>query len=119
MSESQLAESARIEQHAILGKLEDADEVTLFFEGAPLKARAGEPIMSALIAAGVRVFRYTKKGSPRRIFCGIGRCTDCVMMVDGIPGVRTCVTEVRDGMRVERQHGVGNWKAETEIADGH
>jgi predicted molibdopterin-dependent oxidoreductase YjgC len=119
MTDSRLAESARIEHHAILGDLEAADEVTLFFEGEPLKARAGEPIMSALIAAGVKVFRYTKKGSPRRIFCGIGRCTDCVMMVDGIPGVRTCVTEVRNGMKVERQHGVGSWKTETETGDGH
>ena len=119
MTDNQLAGSGRIENHAILGDLEAADEVTISFEGAQLKARAGEPIMSALIAAGVKVFRYTKKGSPRRIFCGIGRCTDCVMMVDGIPGVRTCVTEVRDGMKVERQHGVGSWKTETEKGDGH
>jgi aerobic-type carbon monoxide dehydrogenase small subunit (CoxS/CutS family) len=57
----------------------------------------------------VGVLRYTKKGSPRQMFCGIGRCTDCVMTVDGIPGVRTCVTEVREGMRVERQRGSGSW----------
>lgn len=114
MTDSQLAEGARIERHAILGDLEAVGEVTVFFEGKALKARAGEPIMSALIAAGVNVFRYTKKGSPRRMFCGIGRCTDCVMMVDGVPGVRTCVTEVAEGMSIERQRGVGSWKAETE-----
>ena len=119
MTESQLAGSARIEHHAILGDLEVADEVTIYFEGAALKARAGEPIMSALIAAGVKVFRYTKKNSPRRYFCGIGRCTDCVMMVDGVPGVRTCVTDVRDGMKVERQHGVGSWKTRTETGNGN
>jgi len=119
MTDIQRADSARIEHHAILGDLEAADEVTIFFEGTALKAREGEPIMSALIAAGVNVFRYTKKGSPRRYFCGIGRCTDCVMMVDGVPGVRTCVTEVRDGMKVERQHGVGSWKTGTETGDGN
>lgn len=112
-------ESSRIEHHAILGELEVMEEVTIFFEERPLKARPGEPIMSALIAAGVNVFRYTKKGSPRRMFCGIGRCTDCIMMVDGVPGVRTCVTEVREGMKVERQHGVGSWKTKTETGDGH
>jgi predicted molibdopterin-dependent oxidoreductase YjgC len=54
------------------------------------------------------------------MFCGIGRCTDCVMTVDGVPGVRTCVTEVREGMRVERQRGVGNWSVagETGVNDG-
>ena len=118
MTESGAPGGARIEHHAILGDLKAAGLVRIFFEGRPLEAREGEPIMSALIAAGVKVFRYTKKGSPRRIFCGIGRCTDCVMMVDGIPGVRTCVTEVREGMKVERQRGVGSWKTGTEAGDG-
>jgi predicted molibdopterin-dependent oxidoreductase YjgC len=99
----------RIVHHSILGDLAPGDEVTIFFNGKAIKARKGEPIMASLVAAGVAVFRYTKKGSPRRMFCGIGRCTDCVMTVDGVPGVRTCVTEVRDGMKIERQKGVGQW----------
>ncbi len=99
----------RIVRHSILGDLEPAEEVTIFFDGRSIRARKGEPIMSALVAAGVDIFRYTKKGSPRRMFCGIGRCTDCVMIVDGVPGVRTCVTDVREGMRIERQKGVGRW----------
>ena len=102
--------SVRIEKHPILGDLPSTEEVTIYFEGKALKARAGEPIMSALVAAGVGVFRYTKKGLPRRMFCGIGRCTDCIMNVDGVPGVRTCVTEVREGMKVERQIGNGSWQ---------
>ncbi|MFA6504990.1 MAG: (2Fe-2S)-binding protein [Treponemataceae bacterium] len=120
MTRSSVHEHSRIERHAVLGDLPKAEEVTIYFEGKAVTAREGEPIMSALIAAGVGVFRYTKKGSPRRMFCGIGRCTDCVMTVDGVPGVRTCVTEVRDGMAVERQHGVGAWKTEnmTEQGDG-
>ena len=118
MTENTARENMRIQHHAILGELEATDEILIYFEGNPIKARPGEPIMSALIAAGVSVFRYTKKGSPRRMFCGIGRCTDCIMIVDGIPGVRTCVTEVRNGMKVERQHGVGNWKIDTESGDG-
>jgi predicted molibdopterin-dependent oxidoreductase YjgC len=95
----------------------DIGEVIMYFEGNPIRARAGEPIMAALIAAGVVVFRYTKKGSPRRMFCGIGRCTDCVMTVDGVPGVRTCVTSVAEGMRIERQHGVGAWELPGESAN--
>jgi hypothetical protein len=30
-----------------------------------------------------------------------------MMVVDGVPNVKTCVTEVRDGMRVELQEGKG------------
>lgn len=118
MSDADIMGNSRIAHHAVLGDLETVGEVTVFFEGMPLKAREGEPIMSALIAAGIGVFRYTKKGSPRRMFCGIGRCTDCVMMVNGVPGVRTCVTEVREGMRIERQRGVGSWKMNSEACDG-
>ena len=107
----------RVIRHAVLGDLESVREVTIWFEDRAVKAREGEPILSALVAAGVGILRYTKKGSPRRMFCGIGRCTDCVMTVDGVPGVRTCVTAVRDGMRVERQEGVGRWARE-EDRDG-
>jgi predicted molibdopterin-dependent oxidoreductase YjgC len=111
-------QDSRIRDHAVLGGLPQAQELTIYFEGIPVKARAGEPIMAALVAQGVTVFRYTKKGSPRRMFCGIGRCTDCVMTVDGIPGVRTCVTEVKEGMRIERQHGVGSWHVDGEAGSG-
>jgi hypothetical protein len=105
-------ESNRVLSHAVLGADSSANEVEIFLDGKPLKAREGEPVMAALVAAGVKVFRHTAKGSPRRMFCGIGRCTDCVMKVDGVPGVRTCVTRVHAGMKVERQEGIGSWTPE-------
>ncbi len=46
---------------------------------------------------------------PRGLFCAIGRCTDCVMTVDGVPNVRTCVTLVEGGMSIETQRGLGKW----------
>ena len=101
--------SARITEHAILGEEIQNETVEIIFEGRTLKAKKDEPVMAALVAAGVTVFRHTVKGAPRRMFCGIGRCTDCIMIVDGIPGVRTCITRVRSGMTVERQKGTGSW----------
>ena len=65
------------------------------------------PLSGYLKALGVMVHRYTtKKHRPRGIFCAIGRCTDCVMVVDGVPNTRTCITPVREGMVVETQVGV-------------
>ncbi len=97
----------RIEHHPILGELEEALLVEIYLDGVPIPAREGEPIASALLAAGKQVFRYTtKRHTARGIFCGIGRCTDCMMVVDGLPNVRTCVTPVRAGMRVETQYGL-------------
>lgn len=97
----------RVEDHPILGKLEEKKEVTIFYNGQPIKALEGEPIASALMAAGIKSFRTTaKRKEPRGIFCAIGRCTDCMMVVDGIPNTRTCVTMVKDGMKVETQKGL-------------
>lgn len=103
-----MTESLRITDHPILGPASDEEKVTIYFDGKPIEAVAGEPIAAALMAAGVKSFRTTeRKGEPRGIFCAIGRCTDCMMIVDGRPNVRTCVTSVADGMHVETQHGIG------------
>lgn len=100
----------RISEHPILGKLEDTEMVRIVVDGETVEARKGEVIAAALIATGKRYFRKTiKLQEPRGIYCGIGRCTDCVMTVNGVPNVRTCVTEVEEGMIIETQLGYGKW----------
>ena len=42
---------------------------------------------------------------PRGVFCAIGRCTDCVMVVNGKPNIRTCITPLEEGMDVRTQYG--------------
>ena len=97
----------RITEHPILGTYDKGRLVTFTYDGKEMQGYEGEPIAMALHANGVMVHRYTaKKHTPRGIFCAIGRCTDCMMVVDGQPNTRTCVTPVRDGMRVETQHGL-------------
>ena len=97
----------RIEEHPILGTYQKGKIVTFTLDGKEMQGCVGEPIAAALKAAGVMVHRHTlKNDAPRGIFCAIGRCTDCVMIVDGQPNVRTCVTPLRAGMRVQTQYGV-------------
>ncbi len=97
----------RIEEHPILGKIVKGEKVIFEFDGKPLEGYVGEPIAAALRAAGVMTHRHTQKyGKSRGIFCAIGRCTDCVMVVDGKPNVRTCVTPLSAGMKVQTQDGV-------------
>lgn len=99
--------SARIIEHPILGETQKGKQVTFSFDGKEIEGYEGEPIAAALKAAGVMVHRYTKKQhKPRGIFCAIGRCTDCVMVVNGKPNVRTCVTPLVAGMQVQTQYGV-------------
>ena len=85
-------------------------KVTFYYNGTPMEGLEGEPIMAALKVNGVMVHRYTAKThEPRGVFCAIGRCTDCALTVDGVPNVRTCVTRVKAGMKVETQDGLGKW----------
>lgn len=99
--------SDRIKEHPILGIQEKGRCVSFTFDGKTLEGYEGEPISAALKAAGVMVHRYTKKEhKPRGIFCAIGRCTDCVMVVDGVANVRTCITPLKEGMDIKTQYGV-------------
>lgn len=101
--------ASRISEHPILGVQEKGRKVTFTYNGKTLEGCEGEPIAAALKAAGVMVHRYTKKEhTPRGIFCAIGRCTDCVMVVDGKPNIRTCVTPLKEGMDVKTQYGVSD-----------
>jgi len=101
---------SRIIEHPILGPLETERTVTIIVDGKPVEALEGDMILGALLAKGIRVNRVTSKDhKPRGLFCGIGRCTDCAMEVNGVPNVRTCVTEVEEGMTVNTQIGYGQW----------
>lgn len=96
-----------ISEHPILGKDEDVSYVNITVDGRPLRVKADSMIAAALIAEGIRINRYTRKEhKPRGIFCGIGQCTDCVMVVNGQPNVRTCITKVKEGMVIETQNKV-------------
>jgi predicted molibdopterin-dependent oxidoreductase YjgC len=95
----------RIESHPILeywgGR---GRKVQITVNGKRIEAYEGEPIAAALVANGIRVFRRTTKlKKPRGLYCAIGRCTDCIMEVNGVPSIRTCVTPVEDGMIIKEQ----------------
>ncbi len=97
----------RVEEHVILDVSKKDETVEISVDGKMIKAYEGEPILAALIANGIKINRYTvKKHEPRGLFCGIGQCTDCAMIVDGQPNVRTCITPVKAGMVIQTQDGL-------------
>lgn len=100
----------RVLDHPILGQQSPGKMLNITVDGKKIKAREGEMIIAALLNAGIRINRFTSKyNEPRGIFCGIGQCTDCIMTVNGIPNVRTCVTPVEERMVIETQYGRGKW----------
>ena len=100
--------SSRIEQHPVV-KFDRGEKVTFYFEGKPVLAYWNETVAAALYANGLRIFsRSMKYHRPRGFFCAIGRCSACMMTVDGVPNLRTCMVRVKDGMHVSRQTGFPN-----------
>ena len=79
-------------------------EVTFTFNGEPFKGIEGQSIAAALMALGVRELRKTRfEEEPRLIFCGIGICFDCVVVVNGIANQRACLVEISEGAKIESQ----------------
>jgi predicted molibdopterin-dependent oxidoreductase YjgC len=82
------------------------NDLTIWFDGKSIPARAGDSVAVALLAAGITATRTTPvSGTPRGPFCMMGACFDCLAVVDRRPNVQTCMTPVRDGMRIEHQDG--------------
>ena len=87
-------------------------------DGEPVEAHPGETIATALLAADRRTARRTAhRGAPRGVFCAIGVCHDCRMIVDGEANVRTCLVAVRAGMVVETQRGFGRASSPSSSGD--
>ncbi len=96
----------RIYEHPILGSLEEGEECTIVVDSKSVRARVGEPILACLLAHGITSTRLTDKfKEPRGLFCGIGLCTDCLVTVNGVENVRSCVTPVEEGMMIKTQLG--------------
>ena len=103
-----------IREHPILD-FPRGEKVFFSFDGREMEGFEGEPIAAALHANGIRIYRETSEmHRPRGFFCAIGKCSSCFMVVDGISNIRTCITPLKVGMKVETQHGKGKIPDRTE-----
>jgi 2Fe-2S iron-sulfur cluster binding domain len=97
------ADGRRLSTH---GDVARGESIEVHVDGRPLSAFTGETVAAALMAAGVRVFRTTaRERAPRGLYCGMGVCYDCLVVVDGRTNTRACMTYLRPGMRIETQDG--------------
>ncbi|MBC7463194.1 MAG: (2Fe-2S)-binding protein [Actinobacteria bacterium] len=95
--------------------ISDPSAVTFHFNGDEIKAQDGQSVAAALLNVGARITRITRIHSqPRGVFCGIGICFDCLVVIDGVPNQRACLTDVRQGMKVEIQDGVGDYAGDSQ-----
>lgn len=71
-------------------------EITV--DGRALPAEPGQTIAAVLLTGGIAAWRRTRFGdAPRGLFCGIGVCFDCLVMVNDRRSVRACLIEAQPG----------------------
>ncbi len=64
---------------------------TILVDGEQVALRTGESVAACLLGNGRLAWRTTRIGGrPRGVFCGIGACFDCLVTVNGTPGIRAC-----------------------------
>jgi predicted molibdopterin-dependent oxidoreductase YjgC len=90
-------------------------EIRIRCDGDDVVAMISDSVASALLAAGKSTFLISPHDEqPRGGFCFVGRCGDCLMVIDGQPGTMACTTRVRSGMVVETQVAHGRWEVSGE-----
>src|SRR6266478_791424 len=80
--------------------------LTLKVDGKAIRARIGDTVATAMLAAGIDRCRTTPvSGAPRAPYCLMGVCFDCLVTIDGVGSRQACLVPVREGMAVETQQG--------------
>jgi len=74
--------------------------------GKHVTAFEGETVAALFAAENLSAMRTTQDGEPRGIFCGMGVCFDCLVVINDIPNTRACMTWLQDGMRISTQEGL-------------
>lgn len=98
----------RIKEHPIL-EFQQQQVIRFSYNGQVVEGIEGDTIASALHNLGIRTLSHSiKKGRARGFYCAIGNCASCNMIVDGVPNVRTCITLLKEGMKVETQENKGD-----------
>lgn len=96
----------RITRHPIVPPAEGKREVSFTFDGVGMKGFEGEMISSALFANGVARFSlHHKDGSPQGIFCANGQCSQCTVIVGGLP-MKACITPLSEGLELRTMDGL-------------
>lgn len=85
------------------------EHVTFSFDGRSLKGIRGESLAAALAANGIAAIRRSDVDAGwRGLYCGMGACYDCAVMIDGRVGQRACLHKLAGGEEVHSALPVGN-----------
>jgi len=94
-----------ITKHPIL-EIPDKKKIEFKFDGKLLYGFEGMVISSALFLNKIKVFgHHIKDHSPQGLFCANGQCSQCNVIVNGVP-VKACMEPLTEGMTIESCNGL-------------
>jgi D-hydroxyproline dehydrogenase subunit gamma len=77
-----------------------SETIEIVVDGRPSETTARLSVASALLNAGIVMFRRSEHGDPRGPLCGMGVCYECRVTINGVPHQRACMTTVAPGMSI-------------------
>lgn len=79
--------------------------LTITVDGESVGGVVGQTIAGVILSGGSLGFRRTSgQDKPRGVFCGIGVCFDCLVVVNDVEDVRACQRRATQGDVVSTQH---------------
>lgn len=85
-----------------IASIDRNEKVNFTVNGREVTAYKGETLLAALMASGYKHLKTSAvKKQPRGALCGMGVCFECIVTVNGIPNIRSCMTEIENNMKVE------------------
>ncbi len=83
----------------------EGTSIGITVDGKPTIGLGGQTIAAIMMAGGRLSWRRSSGASePRGLFCGIGICFDCLVIVNGERDVRACQRRAVNGDAIEFQH---------------
>lgn len=105
-----------IKEHPIL-PIPERKKILFTFNGTPLIGYEGIVISSNLFLNGIKIFgHHYKDNSPQGIFCSMGQCSQCTVLVNGQP-LKSCMIPLKEGMIIESCEGLPELPADDSHKD--
>lgn len=98
------------------GHIRRGAEIEVTLNGNKIKAFEGETVATMMMAENMVAMRTTTEGQPRGIYCGMGVCFDCLVVVNDVANTRACMTWLKPGMNVETQAGLKAGEIQYELS---
>lgn len=80
--------------------------VDIRIDGQPVEAFEGEMVAGVLVRMEPLFARINPVSCAKRApYCMMGVCFECLVKIDGVGSIQSCLAPVQEGMSVERQTG--------------